>query len=165
MLETMQKLARRVEKVHLIVLSETASKDVELRQKVLEYQIKNTILFLDGIKSSEKFFYYTGARAVLYPSIYESFCFDFISALSYGVPIIANDLKSTREIFGDSIHYANFLSAHRASERIEKFLNSGEGRRDYSEIFEDMTPEKTVAVFGKTVGIESFSQESELEDF
>lgn len=95
----------------------------------------------------------------MYPSIYESFCFDFITALSYGVPIIANELKSTKEIFTESIHYANFLSPHRASERIQLFLQSGETRRDYSEIFMDMSAENCVKILQKITGITPLEKE------
>lgn len=155
----MQKLIKSGEKAHLLVLSESTSGDVDLRQKVLEYNIKDTILFIDTLKENEKYFYYTQAQAIFYPSIYESFCFDFITALSYGVPIIANDLKSTKEIFTEAIHYANFLSPHRASERIQLFLQSGEKRRDYGEIFTDMSGENCMKAFQKIAGISPLEKE------
>lgn len=146
--------------ISLIILSDTTTQDLSLRQKVLEYQIEKEVLFLGTIKESEKYFYYTQSRAVIYPSIYESFCFDFISALSYGVPLLANELKSTREIFGDSIHYVNFLSPYRAAERIEIFLASGEQRRDYSEIFQDLSPTKSLQQFFAITGIEQLEKNS-----
>jgi len=157
LLEAIQKLIKRKHPVHLLVLCDSTSKDIELRQKVLEYNIENSILFLGNISEEEKPFYYKQSIGAFYPSIYESMSFDFHDALLFGTPIFANDLSSTKEIFGDSIHYAAFLSPLKVTERIETFLESGENRRDYSELISHLSAEKSAAAFA------SASQISDIE--
>ena len=56
--------------------------------------------------------YMQHAKALLFPSFYEGFGIPPLEALALGTPVIASDIPVLREVFGDTIHYANQMDYH-----------------------------------------------------
>lgn len=48
---------------------------------------------------------YGGATALVFPSLYEGFGFPLVEAMSCGVPVVASDIPSSREVCGDAAEY------------------------------------------------------------
>jgi glycosyltransferase involved in cell wall biosynthesis len=69
--------------------------------------IKNHVVEIGGLSSSELCQVLAGARALLMPSFAEGFGLPIIEALALGTPVIASDLATHREAGGS---YATYLS-------------------------------------------------------
>ncbi|HRQ24031.1 MAG TPA: glycosyltransferase family 1 protein [Anaerolineales bacterium] len=50
---------------------------------------------------------YAGATAFVFPSLYEGFGLPILEAMACGTPVIASDIEVFREIYGDTIMFAN----------------------------------------------------------
>jgi glycosyltransferase involved in cell wall biosynthesis len=68
-------------------------------------EYKKDIINLNRVNNLEKLILYKYTKAFLYPSFYEGFGFPILEALQQGVPVIASDIPSSREIGKDMIEY------------------------------------------------------------
>lgn len=68
-------------------------------------EYKKDIINLNRVNNLEKLTLYQQARAVIYPSFYEGFGFPILEALQQGVPVIASDIPSSREVGDSMIEY------------------------------------------------------------
>jgi glycosyltransferase involved in cell wall biosynthesis len=48
---------------------------------------------------------YSGAAALVFPSLYEGFGFPLVEAMSCGAPVVSSDIPSSREVCGDIAEY------------------------------------------------------------
>jgi len=61
----------------------------------------NRLHHLKGVTDSELRFLYSGAVALVFPSLYEGFGFPLVEAMSCGAPVVSSDIPSSREVCGD----------------------------------------------------------------
>jgi glycosyltransferase involved in cell wall biosynthesis len=108
----------------LLVLCDDTNKDIEIRNKVLEYNISDRILFLGEVSSKEEKFYYEQSSGVIFSSIYESFPFQFQKALFYHCPLLANDIPGNRYALWEYISYLDPLSIHAMVETIKSCITT-----------------------------------------
>ncbi|MFA9261915.1 MAG: glycosyltransferase family 4 protein [Undibacterium sp.] len=62
-----------------------------------------------------------GARAYIFPSLYEGFGIPIEEAIAVGVPVLAADIPAFREVGGDRVTYFDPLSLARAAESLYTF--------------------------------------------
>ena len=117
-LKTLHKLKNQEILLYLIILCEETNKDLDIRSKAIEYDIAEQILFLWPVGPVSEKSYYTQSAGVIFSSIYESFPFHFSKALSYNVPIFANDIPVNKEVMQDTITYLDPLSIHNITDTI-----------------------------------------------
>jgi len=117
-LKSIAKLKEKWEIVHLLVLCDDTTKDLDLRSKSIGYDLTSQVLFLGSPKSGEEAYYYEQSSGVIFSSIYESFPFQFTKALHYNCPIFANDILANMHVMKESIHYLDPLSIGKMSETI-----------------------------------------------
>jgi len=72
--------------------------------KVLE-QHKNIVEVIGYVSNYELAEWYKGARALVYPSLYEGFGLPILEAMKYRTPVITCDNSSLREVAGDAALY------------------------------------------------------------
>lgn len=77
----------------------------DIIQSINKSEYKKDILNLIKVNNSEKEILYKYAKIVLYPSYYEGFGFPILEALQKGIPVIASDIPSSREIGQSMIKY------------------------------------------------------------
>jgi len=135
-LKTVKKLKDTWVIVYIIILCESTTKDLDIRSKVIEYDIASQILFLGALAHDLEPIYYQQSLWVIFSSIYESFPFHFIKALHYWCHIFANDIPANRKVMGDSISYLDPLSIHNMRDVI-KYRISNPETVDYSDILEN----------------------------
>jgi glycosyltransferase involved in cell wall biosynthesis len=66
---------------------------------------------------------YSGATAVVFPSLYEGFGFPILEGMSCGTPVITSNITSMPEIGGDAALYINPLDVNSIISALESFEN------------------------------------------
>jgi glycosyltransferase involved in cell wall biosynthesis len=69
---------------------------------------------------------YRGAKAFVYPSLYEGFGLPILEAFQNDCPIVASDNSCFREIGGNAIHYFDPYNLHSMSVSIQQLVDSSE---------------------------------------
>lgn len=110
--------------IYLLVLCEETTKDLDIRIKVIEYNISEQIYFLGNIPREEEYYYYTQSLGVIFSSIYESFPFHFTKAIAYNCNIFANNIASISQIMWDMIYYLDPLSVHNMSDTLQSTVRT-----------------------------------------
>lgn len=133
-LKTLKKVKEQGIALYLMILCDETTKDIDIRNKALEYGISENIIFLGTPASELESSYYNQSSGVIFSSIYESFPFAFSKALSYNCKIFANDIPAIKDSMGKSISYLDPLSINNMSDTIISSLGNTQ-IPDYSEIF------------------------------
>lgn len=135
-LRTLKKLKDQGIILSLLILCDETTKDIDIRSTALNLWITDQIFFLWAVKADLEYAYYTGSAWVIFSSIYESFPFQFTKALSYNVPIFANDIPANKEVMWEDIHYLDPLSIHNMSDVISWALEQRQLQTWYDKIID-----------------------------
>ena len=141
-LKTIKKLKNSWVIVYIIILCDATTKDLDIRSKVIEYDIANQVLFLGQVSKDIEHLYYEQSLGVIFSSIYESFPFQFVKAIAYNCHIFANDIPANRQIMDDSISYLDPLSIHNMRDSIKQYIQS-QSEADYSKVLSWYTPRES----------------------
>ena len=117
-LKTFAKLKDKEVFLYLIILCENTNKDLDVRNKAIDYEIAEQIIFLWPVDPGVEWSYYSQSAGVVFSSIYESFPFHFSKAMSYNTPILANDIPAIRDVMWRSIDYLDPLSINNITDTI-----------------------------------------------
>jgi glycosyltransferase involved in cell wall biosynthesis len=66
---------------------------------------RNRLHHLKGVSDSELRSLYSGAVALVFPSLYEGFGLPLVEAMSCGAPVVCSDIPSSREVCGDAAEF------------------------------------------------------------
>jgi glycosyltransferase involved in cell wall biosynthesis len=80
---------------------------------------QNRLHHLQRVTDSELSALYSGAVALVFPSLYEGFGFPLVEAMSCGTPVVSSDIPSSREVCGD---VAEFFQARDAADCVRAIL-------------------------------------------
>lgn len=72
-----------------------------------------------------------GARALVYPSLYEGFGLPLVEAMTFGSPIVASAIPSLTEVAGDAAILLDPADAGAWSEAIERIAEPGSDREEW----------------------------------
>jgi hypothetical protein len=138
-LKTIKKLKDNWVIVYIIILCDETTKDLDIRGKVIEYDIAHQILFLGQVSKDIEHLYYQQSLWVIFSSIYESFPFQFIKAIAYNCHIFANDIPANRQVMKESISYLDPLSIHNMRDTIQYQIWK-KGWENYGEVLKLYAP-------------------------
>ena len=93
-------------------------------------EYKKDIINLNRVNNLEKLTLYQKAKAVLYPSYYEGFGFPILESLQQGVPVLASDIPSSREIGKSMIEYVEVEGIRAWAKAIIKILATNLSKED-----------------------------------
>lgn len=93
-------------------------------------EYKKDIINLNRVNNLEKLTLYKKAKAVLYPSYYEGFGFPILESLKQGIPVIASDIPSSREIGKSMIEYVEVEDIRAWAKAIIKIVNTDLAKED-----------------------------------
>ena len=132
--------------IDLVFLWETISRNVNLRNLVINLEMQDRIHFIWVIKQAEKSIFYKNSVWVVFPSFYEPFPFRLTEPLYFNKPIIASDLKNIKDIFWDKINYLSAISVNNIYDNIKQFIEEGTKDKplDYDDIKQKYTKENTI---------------------
>ncbi len=103
-------------------------KDVELIM-VGNYKKVEVVNALGYVSSEKLAELYSGALALVYPSIYEGFGIPILEAFNCGCPVVTSNLSSMPEVGGKAAIYADPLSISDIAEKIDYVLDLSSSKR------------------------------------
>ena len=80
------------------------------------------VIWLSAVRSEDLPFLYCGARAFIFPSLYEGFGLPPLEAMASGTPVICSDRASLREVVGDAVILFDPESRHELSAALARIL-------------------------------------------
>lgn len=128
----------------LVFLGEKISKNLSLRNIILEKKLEKNVFFLWILPLVEKKLIYSESLWTIFTSFYEPFPFKLTEPLFFWTKILSSDLKNIKNIFNENIKYFSPISVNNIYENIKKFINEKENNiNDYSEIIKKYNIENT----------------------
>jgi len=145
--KNLEKLVQIYDKIEnnidLIILWEKISKNIFLRNKIVNLWLQDRIKFLSPIKESEKSLIYKQSIWVIFPSLYETFPFCLSDAIEYSVPILTSNIKSLEKIFWNSVKYFSPISKVDMIKQINNYIKNSDKIANYSELKNNLSKDKT----------------------
>jgi len=89
------------------------------------------------VDEADKWALYAGARALLFPSLYEGFGFPLVEALLCGTPVICSDSSSLPELGGEVVDYVQLPEADAGISLIELWTYVGDQLAAYMDRLND----------------------------
>ncbi len=74
----------------------------EFKEAITKMRLKDRIMLLGHVSDEELARLYGGARALVYPSLYEGFGLPILEAMACGCPVICSDRSSMPEVAGNA---------------------------------------------------------------
>lgn len=85
--------------------------------------IKNQVKFLGYVPDEKLPALYSGAKAFLFPSLFEGFGLPILEAMACGCPVLTSNISSMPEVGGDAALYVDPYSVEDITRGIEKIMN------------------------------------------
>jgi glycosyltransferase involved in cell wall biosynthesis len=99
-------------------------------QKIKELGLGSEVIFVDQISDDLLSAYYTSAKALIYPSLYEGFGLPVLEAMACDCPVITSNVSSLPEIAGDSAMLINPHDVHDIYAAINRLLTDSVFKND-----------------------------------
>ncbi len=101
-LKALKILKEEGRKVHLVLSGKKTVYFDHLQKVVCDLHLKKLVIFLDYLPDEEIRALYSAATMMVYPSLYEGFCFPVVEAMAMGLPCVVADSACLPEIAGDA---------------------------------------------------------------
>jgi len=102
----------------------------ELRALAVRLGVSDRVRFLGPVPYEEILGFYRGARAMVFPSLLETFGLPLLEAMIAETPIVAADIPTFREIAGDSALYFPASDAVALAARVAEVIAEPEAARE-----------------------------------
>lgn len=102
-----------------------------VRTEIEKYQLGNRIHLLGKISESEKYWCYSNAEALLFPSFAEGFGMPPIEAMSVGTPVFLSRATSLPEIGGNVAFYFDEMNSDSMAQAIRVGLKEVESNPEF----------------------------------
>lgn len=96
--------------------------DKQWLEKIKGVRFKNRIYFTGHVPDHDLQAIYTGAAALIYPSLYEGFGLPIVEAMACGCPVICSNTASMPEIAGDAAILVDPLRSDELAHAIESIV-------------------------------------------
>ena len=110
--------------VRLVICGPLGWRSEELRSLVRDLRLQGDVVFTGYLDEEKVLHLYNHARVFVAPSLYEGFGMPLLEAMSCGVPVIASDIASFREVGADAVAYFNQNDHLDLAERLYNLLDS-----------------------------------------
>ncbi|MBI4010634.1 MAG: glycosyltransferase family 4 protein [Candidatus Aenigmarchaeota archaeon] len=124
MLHVIAKAKKRIIGVKLLMVGEDWGEKRKLLLLVKKLKLNENVSFVSGIEDHYK--YYSKANLFLLSSAYEGFGTSVVEAMSTGMPVIVNDIKTMHEIVSDGNdgYIVNFDKYEKVADLVVKILEN-----------------------------------------
>lgn len=117
-----ERIIEAFEKVHTRDL-----KLIIIGRKTSDFDQKRGVRFTGHVPYEELPVFYSGAKALLYPSLYEGFGLPILEAMACGTPVVTSNISSMPEVAGRAAVLVDPYKVDSIFEGIEEALKSKEG--------------------------------------
>lgn len=100
------------------------------RRLARETGVEQEVIFIGWVAEEDKAALYSGARAFVFPSLYEGFGLPVLEALACGAPVITSNLSSLPEIVGPSGLTIDPQEPDQLAQAMIELLNDEEMQRE-----------------------------------
>lgn len=90
------------------------------------------ILFLDYVSRDDLHHLYAGARALLFPSLYEGFGLPCLEAMQLGVPVLTSRTSSLPEVCGEAAVYVDPFDVRDIHDKLKAIMSDSGMRAELS---------------------------------
>lgn len=100
-----------------------------LEELAISLGIEKRVIFPGFVPGNLLPYFYGGASALVYPSLYEGFGLPILEAMACGCPVLTADNSSLRETGGDAARYFNALDTDSITKTLVETMNDLRLRR------------------------------------
>jgi glycosyltransferase involved in cell wall biosynthesis len=118
--------------LQLAVVGKISKLDRELLQLPAQLNITEKVVFLDGVSDADLADLYRGAKAFIFPSLYEGFGIPPLEAMACGCPVIVSQVASLPEVCGEAAYYINPYSIESIAQGIYQVITDDNLRQNLS---------------------------------
>lgn len=144
LIHVFEKLKKEWKQIDLVFLWDQISRNISLRNIILDLNMQKNIHFMWVIKPAEKILFYKNSIWTIFPSFYEPFPFRLTEPLYFDTPIISSDIKNIKNIFWEKINYFSPISVNSIYETIKSFIETNNNKTNYEEIKNKYKKEDTI---------------------
>ena len=161
LIESFIRIKDRIPGMKLVIAGSKSAHNVDSRiaQVIKENNISKDVVFTGYVQEEDKANIFKMAQVFTFPSLYEGFGIPILEAMSQGIPVLANDIASLREVGGDACRYCNANNLDEFSLALyncctdkdakKKMIDSGKNRVT---LFSwERSAKKTLAMFKKII--------------
>jgi glycosyltransferase involved in cell wall biosynthesis len=102
-----RKNTKRIVSAFRSLKSEFGGKLVIIGHSFEDFTVPKGVLMLGHVPQDELATFYSGAEALVYPSLYEGFGIPILEAFAIKTPVVTSDLGSMKEIAGSAAEFVN----------------------------------------------------------
>lgn len=161
LIEAFARIKSRIPGIKLVIGGSKDGHNVDTRidQALAEKNISKDVIFTGYVQEEDKRNIFKMARVFAFPSLYEGFGIPILEAMGAGVPVLANDIASLREIGGSACKYCNTSNLDEFSRMLYTCCTDGktrkrlisEGKNRVTLFSWDQSAKKNLAMFEKIV--------------
>lgn len=119
--------------MNLIIVSPRSVFTQRLNREVEKRSLKNRVKIIGYQEPPKLAKVFMSAEAYVFPSLSEGFGIPGLNAMAAGVPTIASDIPTLKEIYGDAACYFNPTDPADIAQKISSVLNSPKKRQELIE--------------------------------
>lgn len=120
--------------ISLIFIWNKISSDIETRELIMRFWVKDKIIFAWNPDDNELWFYYKQSLWVIFPLLYSSFPFYLNDVINFKTAIISSNIDEIKNIFWDKANYFSPISTIEITENIEKIIKLWKKEVNYDTI-------------------------------
>lgn len=121
--------------ISLVILWNNITNDIESREMVMRFWLKDKVVFVWLPDEKELKYYYTQSVWVIFPLLYSSFPFSLNNLLNFWTKLISSDINEIKEIFWDKAEYFSPISTFEIQEKLNKIIENEKYDINYDDIF------------------------------
>jgi glycosyltransferase involved in cell wall biosynthesis len=94
-----------------------------LKSVIKSLNVENRVVFSGFIDEEDLPAYYRGAKAFVFPSLYEGFGLPILEAMACGTPVITSNVTAMPEVAGEAAMLIDPYSVNSIAQGIEQVIN------------------------------------------
>lgn len=160
LIKAFSSVSKQYPELNLVIVGKKGWLCEDIYKLPRQLHISQNVHFLGHVPDNELPILYSGAKAFVFPSLYEGFGLAPLEAMACGAPVVISDVSSLPEVGGDAATYVVPTSVASIEKGIRTVLSAKPGEREKlvevsllraSKFSWEQAAKETVGVFKKVV--------------